>query len=128
MFTVGESDTYFSSIHTTLDPGTYYLKVSGSTSTVVCADYQVALDVYEYQVRTAGLGCSTNSFSLSWQGDAGFTYKIQYATSNLVGTQVWSTATNLAGRIGLNTWTDDGTTTVPAPAAARYRFYRVGTE
>jgi len=116
---------YFSAIFRTgLNPGTYYIRVQGYDVNVVCPDYYVSLDVFENQTRLDEVIPAMNGIQMRWQGDASFIYKIEYAES-LEGTQVWSVATNAEGRIGRNTWTDDGTATTPGPNEASRRFYRL---
>lgn len=127
----GDNGRSFKAIHwPLLDPGTYYIKVAGSTGTVTCADYYLALDLFEYLhggFTSDSFTATTNGFMLEWDGDAAFSYQIRYG-SNLASTQAWTTATNLEGRIGRNSWTDDGTVTVPAPGAVMRRFYRVDAQ
>lgn len=106
-----------------LDPGVYYVRITGYTNTV-CADYYISLDVFEQAAVLEGFSSTTNGMQMMWQGDAAFTYQVQYS-SNLVDTQSWAVATNFEGRAGMHYWTDDGSTTVPGPDLATRRFYRV---
>jgi subtilisin family serine protease len=114
---------YFSAIsRANLDPGDYYIEVAGF-SNVVCQNFYVSLDVLPSRVSLSSLTQQTNGYELSWSGDASFNYKVQYA-SNLVGTQVWTTATNLEGVIGTNRWLDNGAV---SNMVTPY-FYRIVTE
>lgn len=110
-----------------LDPGTYYLKISGITNDMACPGYVVSLDVFEAQTVLAGPAIRTNGVELAWPSDSTFTYRIEY-TDALTNTPAWIRATNIEGRTGTNRWTDDGTSTVPGPGEAVRRFYRVVTE
>jgi hypothetical protein len=100
------------------EPGTYNIRVVLNSKTATCANYFAALDVFEKQTTIDALTFVTNSVELSWYGDAAMTYTMQTA-SNLVGTSVWSTGTEVEGRSGVNRWRD----TVPPDR----RFYRILT-
>ncbi len=116
---------YFSAIFRVgLDSGKYYLEVKGSDLTSACPDYLVALDVFERSSSIAGVRAATNGMSLAWQGDASFSYQIQY-TNNLFTTQSWAVATNVEGRMGANSWVDDGSVTTPTFELSTQRFYRI---
>ena len=118
----------FSAIYQTdLDPGIYYIKVTGYTNETVCANYTVALDLSERTAFLEGPYLAVDGIRMTWLGDASFRYGIEYA-SNMLGSQIWATATNLEGRTGWNSWTDDGTATVPHPDDALQRFYRLVIE
>ncbi|MDD4871156.1 MAG: S8 family serine peptidase [Kiritimatiellae bacterium] len=116
---------YFSSIYKAeLEPGNYYVKITGIDTNTVCADYYISLDVFEQKTVLEGFAQITNGMQMMWQGDAAFTYQVQYS-SNLVNTQAWTVATNIEGRVGWHSWTDDGSTTLPGPNMAIQRFYRI---
>ena len=118
------NDHFFSAIsRANLDPGDYYIKVTSYSNSVVCENFYVSLDVLPQRVLLSGLTQRTNGYEVAWPGNASFNYKVQYA-SNLVGTQVWTTATNLEGVIGTNRWLDNGAV---SNIATPY-FYRIVTE
>lgn len=108
-----------------LKPGTYYAKVTGQSASDKCVDYYLSLDVFEAQTVIDRLISASNSFQIAWSGDAAYTYRIQYTTNSLISTSAWTFATNLEGRVGKNTWVDDGTVTAPAPGSVTQRFYRI---
>jgi len=116
---------YFSAIYRAgLDPGRYYVRIAGYDSNTVCADYYISLDVFEQQTAVESFLSGANGIQMCWYGDASFTYELQYS-SDLINTQSWVVATNLEGRVGVNCWVDDGSTTVPGPDLATQRFYKV---
>lgn len=120
--------SFFSAIvATNLVAGTYYLKVEGFFLTNACPDYTVSLDIYEKKTTIDSFSRVSNGVSLQWQGEASFNYHAQYS-SNLLNSGAWITATTLEGRIGSNSWTDDGSSTVPGPDVTTNRFYRINVE
>ncbi len=119
---------YFSAIYEAgLEPGDYYVKITGYDGSTVCADYYVSLDIFEQATVLENFLQVTNGIQMMWDGDAAFTYQVQYS-GNLVDTQSWTVAANIEGRVGRHSWIDDGSITVPGPALATQRFYRVKTK
>ena len=120
------NNALFSAIYAThLNPGTYFIKIEGGSSNVVCPDYFVALDVFrDNQPFIDECVSTTNGIKFSWSGDVYSEYQIQYS-GDIVDTQEWITAANLRGRLGTMSWTDDGTATTPAPDLATNRYYRI---
>jgi len=103
--------------------GRYCVRVASYPGTY-CMDYYLALDVFDSPVDIGTFSRVTNGISLEWSGDSSFTYEIQYRDS-LVGTQSWGMAERLTGRIGRNSWTDNGSGTGLNPSVATQRFYRI---
>lgn len=121
----GDGNTFSALYQAGLPPGVYHIKVEGKTSSTVCPNYYVALDIFEKQTAISSFAAATNGFQMSWHGDASFNYEILYG-SNLLNAQAWIVAaSNIEGRVGTNYWTDDGSQTAPAPGAAGARFYRL---
>ncbi len=123
-----DNNDYFSAFYQAdLDPGRYYVKVVGFATNSACPDYYLALDIFEAPSTIANFSWSTSGISFAWDGDASYTYRIQYVGA-LGGTQAWQNVTNLEGRMGLNTWTDEDVGPVPPAGGSTQRFYRILVE
>ena len=86
---------YFSAIYEAgLEPGDYYVKITGYDGSTVCADFYVSLDIFEQATVLENFLQVTNGIQMMWDGDAAFTYQVQYS-GNLVDTQSWTVAAAL---------------------------------
>ena len=123
-----DNNDFFSAFYKTdLDPGRYYVKVTGFGTNFACPDYYVALDIFEAQTAVENFNWSTSGISFAWDGDASYIYCVQYA-GTLGGTQVWRNVTNLEGQVGRNTWTNEDGGPIPPAGGSTQRFYRILVE
>ena len=121
----GNSELFSAIYQTNLAAGVYYAMVE-RVGGGIDPNYTFAFDAFDARTELTRLTQSAAGPSIGWPGDASYEYVVQYVDDLFTGS--WSNAAIVEGRVGPNVWTDDGSATVPGPAAVDGRFYRLLTQ